>query len=715
MDVPLAVAALQSPVAESAQHVAPTPKSTNWGELVGGLLLEDYAPASVLIDRKYEVLYFHGPTDKYLHLPAGEPTRDLIAMARHGLRTKLRAGLRQAMNNQERVTMSGARVESDGKYLPVKITARPISESLAPDTCLLVSFEAEGEPAECVSSTSGLDDSVVSHLEDELKATREDLQGTIEELHSSNEELKASHEEVVSMNEELQSTNEELETSKEELQSLNEELTTVNAQLEEKLAELRETRDDLTNLLTSTDIGTIFLDRQLRIKRFTKPATQLFRLRSSDEGRPIEDITERFLDGGLQEDCQTVLKSLVPIEREVHTVDDRWYMQRILPYRTGTRLVEGLVVCFVDITSRRKAEMSEQVARRYAEGIVETVSQPLLVLDEDLRILSANQAFYRLFQVQPESVQYRSIFELGSGHWEIPKLRKLLERIIPEQSRVEDFQLAHDFPGLGRRTMLLNARQIARPEGQPDLILLAMQDVTERMRAEDELRQSEEGYRHLAHEKEELLEQVQRDSDTKTMLLKEVSHRVKNSLAGIIGLLRAQERFARRRARSSVPEIVADTVSRIEGLATVHQLLSSADWSSLQMNDLVEEVVHRSLHAVPSDKQVSLQFSFSPVSLTADQASSLALVLNELVTNTIKHTLESRQKARIRVHGGLETGKVQLTFQDDGPGYPEEALRLEHSGVGMYLVENIVRDNLQGTLKLRNDAGAVADITFPPA
>ena len=635
-------------------------------------------------------------------------------MARHGLRTKLRAGLRQAVNSQKRVTMSGARVKSDGKYLPVKITVRPISESLAPDTGLLVSFEAEGEPAEGVNSTSGLDDSVVSQLEDELKATREDLQGTIEELHSSNEELKASHEEVVSMNEELQSTNEELETSKEELQSLNEELTTVNTQLEEKLAELRETRDDLTNLLTSTDIGTIFLDRQLRIKRFTKPATQLFRLRSSDEGRPIEDISERFVEGGLLKDCQTVLEGLVPIEKEVHTVDDRWYMQRILPYRTGSRQVEGLVVCFVDITSRHKAEMSEQAARRYAEGIVETVSQPLLVLDENLRILSANRAFYRFFQVKPETTLHNSIFDLGSGQWEIPKLRTLLERGIPQDSHVDDFQLTHDFPGLGRRTMLLNARQIERAEGQPDLILLAIEDITERLRAEAELRQSEEGYRHLAQEKAELLERARQDSDTKTILLKEISHRVKNSLAGIVGLLRAQERFAKASGRSSLPEIMTDIVKRIEGLAMVHRLLSTAEWASLQLNELVEEVVRHSLHSVPSGKQVSQQLDVSAVPMNPDQASSLAMVLNELVTNTIKHALESRREARISVGGGLEAGKVRLTFQDDGPGYPEEVLRLEHSGLGLYLAENIVRDNLRGTLKLRNDPGAVADITFPP-
>ena len=274
-------------------------------------LLADYAPASVLINRKFEVLCFQGPTVNYLEFPSGEPTRDLLALARQGLRTRLRALVSQVIQSGGVGHRSVPRVKRDGHYFPCHVTVKPFGEPKKQSDLLLVIFEDGPEPPPTPTAPRQTieESSLIRQLENELRATREDLQGTIEELESSNEEMKASNEEMMSMNEELQSVNEELETSKEELQSTNEELVTVNNQLNQKLAELNAANNDISNLLNSTDIPTVFLTTDFRIHRFTPSATKLFHLLATDLGRPIEDVTRKFTNDQLLDDCRTMLET----------------------------------------------------------------------------------------------------------------------------------------------------------------------------------------------------------------------------------------------------------------------------------------------------------------------------------------------------------------------------------------------------------------------
>ena len=277
----------------------------------------------------------------------------------------------------------------------------------------------------------------IREIEQELQSTKEYLQTTIEELETSNEELKSSNEELQSTNEELQSTNEELDTSREELQSTNEELRTVNAEHQQKIDELSKAYDDLNNLLRATEVATLFLDRDLRIRRFTPAARKIFRLIDRDIGRPIDDISTTLQYPDLLADIRSVLETLTRIDKEVECTGGEWYQMKIVPYRTAR-----------ERHRRRRDHLprySEEAVAAEGGSLPSIVNrQPLLILDKDLNIVAANPAFYRHFQTRPEETVGRQIYELGHSQWDIPELRRLLEQIVPAEHQVRGF------PGAGR-------------------------------------------------------------------------------------------------------------------------------------------------------------------------------------------------------------------------------------------------------------------------
>ncbi len=460
------------------------------GALAQQALLERFVPASVLINRRYEIVYFAGPTEDYLVQPTGVPTQDLMSRLREGLPTKLRGAIRRAIREGERPVVIAVRVRRGDAWQRVKVTVEPLAGIGEMEGLLLISFvdgPRAAPPALHSANAAGEHDEPVTRaLEDELKATREELQGSVGDLESSNEELKVVNEEVMSVNEELRSSNEELETSKEELQSLNEELSTVNTQLEDKVNELEQANNDLDNLLTSTNIATIFLDTSFHVRRFTPAAARLFHMTPADVGRQLGDVVGRGIDPDLPQDSEAVLARLGSISKEVQGADGRSYVRQVLPYRTRDDRIEGVVITFSDVAAEALQE-----ARLYAEAIVNTVREPLLVLDSELCVLSANRSFYHTFRLSPEETVNRALYELNDRELDVPRLRALLGVILPDRGGLTDFELEHDFARIGRRIMLLNARILARGGDRPDLILLAMEDITERKRAEHALRESE--------------------------------------------------------------------------------------------------------------------------------------------------------------------------------------------------------------------------------
>jgi two-component system CheB/CheR fusion protein len=364
------------------QQPAPTTSKSDKPDLrtlTEQALLKTYAPPCVLINPDGEILYLYGRTGKYLELADGEASLNILRMAREGLQFVLPTLIREVQAGTAEIYREGIRITTDGDVQVVNLRVRHVSQDM-----LMVTFEDVAQVKPVASPAKQLEqpdttpeekDQRLTVLQQELDSTREYLQTTIEELQASTEEVKSSNEELQSTNEELQSTNEELETSKEELQSVNEELVTVNTELRSKVEQLSQVNNDRENLLASMKVGIIFLDKQLRIVRFTPAINQVVNLLESDIGRPLEDLMPRLSDVDLIQEAQYVLKTLEHCETEVHTRDDCWYLMRIIPYRTTENVVEGVVLAFVNITYQKQV----QEELRYFSQALEQVPTILFI------------------------------------------------------------------------------------------------------------------------------------------------------------------------------------------------------------------------------------------------------------------------------------------------------------------------------------------------
>jgi len=450
------------------------------------LLLDRYAPVCVIINEHGKIVYIHGRTGKYLELSTGQPSWNIIEMAREGLRLPLVSSLRLASKKAEtEIISSGLRVKTNGDFETIDLKLEKIIEPEALRDLFLVSFHPEINARRMQATDDNVKTSVLidnpgerEQLEQELFFTKESLRATIEELETSNEELKSTNEELQSTNEELQSSNEELETAKEEMQSLNEELNTVNSELQNKVESLSETNDDMQNLLNSTDIATIFLDSNLKIKRFTRQAKAIIKLIDSDIGRPLADLVSTLKYEHLLDDAKTVLQTLVFKDTEVQTVNDDWFLLRILPYRTVENMIDGLVISFVDIGRLKKAEQTAQAAH-LTTAIVNTVRQPLLVLDDKLQILTANPAFNQIFNRKKENLTGQSLFAINESAWGCEQLRQHLTGTLTSNIAFDGYYYDAEFPDIGKKRLMINGRILRQSPGNPTLILLAIEDVTQ--------------------------------------------------------------------------------------------------------------------------------------------------------------------------------------------------------------------------------------------
>jgi len=359
-------------------------RQNDLAELCRRVVLETYGPAAALVNRKLECLHFQGPVDRYLKVAPGRPAHDLIAMAREGVRPKLKSAVQRALRDNVRVVMPGGQTKGEAGALSYQIVVEP-APGKREDLLLVCFVEAPAPQIVVGGAVSAADVPRIAELERELEATKAELQGAIHNLETSSEEQMAINDEALSVNEEYQSTNEELLASKEELQSLNEELNALNSQLQETLDRQRTTADDLQNVLYSTDVATIFLDTRFNIRFFTPATKALFNVIPSDIGRPLTDLKSLAADEALLDDARRVLKNQTPVEREVEGQSGYWFIRRILPYRTSDEKTEGVVITFEDVTERRRTADALIAAKRQAELATMAKSRFLAAASHDLR------------------------------------------------------------------------------------------------------------------------------------------------------------------------------------------------------------------------------------------------------------------------------------------------------------------------------------------
>ena len=463
--------------------------------------VNQFAPPGVLINADLQILQFRGLTGAYLEPPTGKASFDLLKMAREGLSRPLRAAVDEAKQADRTVRHENVLLKQDGRTRAVNVEVVPLRN--LKQRCFLVLFE---EAEERTPSPRALPVRAVSHQEDagrivalerDLADARDYLQSIEQQQDAANGELQASNEEGQSANEELQSLNEELETSKEELESTNEELTTVNEEMVNRNSELNRLLGDLTNLQASAKLAIVLLGRDLTIRRFSEKAEAKFHLLPTDLGRPFGAIRHNLNAPDLTRVLAQVVKEGKEREREVTDADGHWYSLRVRPYLTADQKVDGVVLVLVHIDDLKRTERLIIAEREHAQAIIRTVPNPLVILTADLRVASANEAFYRTFKLTAKATEGQLIFELAHGGWDTPRLRHLLLEIIPKNSVFNDFELTHHFGPVGQRSLLLNARLMDATSERPKEILLGIQDVTDVLTFQSELRRSELRYRRL--------------------------------------------------------------------------------------------------------------------------------------------------------------------------------------------------------------------------
>ncbi len=424
-------------------------------ELCRRLVLDSYAPAAVLINRKNECIFSMGPTDSYLRVSPGHPTHDLLAMVPPGVRAKLKLAILHVVDTKLRTAVEGCRMRREGKDQVFSIDVRPVPGD---DLILICFIDTPKSALKTRPHDSPQNVTHVAELELELNAARQELQSAVRELEVSAEEQKAINEEASSVNEEFQSTNEELLTSKEELQSLNEELTALNSQLQETLERQRSTSDDLQNILYSTNVATLFLDINLNIRFFTPATKSLFNVIPGDVGRPLTDLNSLSADKALVTDARAVLRDLAAIDREIETGTGIWFMRRILPYRTHGDDVEGVVITFTDISERKRIKKAMEEARLEAEQANAAKSRFLAMASHDLR-----QPLQTLALLQ--GLLARAV----DGE----KPQRLVARLDETLSAMT-----------GMLNTLLDINQIEAGNVQPELITFSVKDVLARLLGE---------------------------------------------------------------------------------------------------------------------------------------------------------------------------------------------------------------------------------------
>jgi two-component system CheB/CheR fusion protein len=680
---------------------------------------------SILVSTAADILHISDGAGRYLHHVTGEVTRNLLSLIIPELRLEIRTAVFQAQQISQSVKTRPVTFSRDGRHFQVAVTAYPFTDEQSDTECILIVFAEDEIDAKNISANpkTQSENQMLSNLERELQRTKIQLQDTIEHSEISSEELKASNEEMQAVNEELRSATEELETSKEELQSINEELLTVNYELKNKVEETDQVNDYLRNLISSTDIATVFVDRNCCIKWFTPRATDIFSMLTVDTGRPLMDITHRLDYDGMMDDALKVFETLAVIEREIQGKNGRWYIARLLPYRSGSDQIDGIVLTFIDITSRREAEeelrLGEERFRLVAEN---TRDYAIIVIDEHQNISSWNSGAELVFgysKAEALSQPFSFIFTDEDKRAGIPEQEL---SVAQEQGRSEDerWHVRKD----GSRFYCSGEVTLLKGEGFQGFVKIA-RDLTQHMLLQEEQLQSLRDTRQTSQMKDEFFAVMSHELKHPLNLIQLNAHLLRR-------LPVVKGEAAALKAVTSINDAVNSQARIIDDLMDVARIrtgklkLETKVLDFLALLKEIQDVVEHSDHQrhitfkMPADDQ--------GIFIEADATRMEQIVWN-LINNAIKFTPVG---GSVTVTVGAAEGLARLEVSDTGPGIAKS--ELEHIfqmfgqanhrpsrghkrglGIGLSLVKQLVEEH-DGSINAYSEGmgkGAMFRVEFP--
>lgn len=616
--------------------------------------VERVAPPSILVDEAHRAIHLSDSAGRFLQPAGGPMSGDLVDLVRPELRFELRSALHRVFEQGQPTLSLPIPVRFNGTPHRVLLCVRAADDGGGGKARNALVMFIEGDPiegAEIVPGQQQATDETVRRLAQELELTQSRLRTVREESDAANEELRAANEELQSINEEYRSTSEELETSKEELQSINEELQTVNSELKLKLEAISRAHSDLQNLMAATDVGTLFLDSNLRIKRYTERVTELFSVTPADEGRPITDFAHQLAYDELIKDARAVLADLAPVRREIQSRGGKWYDVRLRPYRTVDDRIDGVVITFVDMTERRQVEValrdSERQLRQH-QRLFDLSRDPIFVWEFDGGIIEWNRGSEELYGYsRAEAVGQPKERLLGTT---VPgsSFADLKTTLLRDGSWSGEL---HQVTKGGRRLAVESRLHLERVDGRR-LVLESTRDITDRRAWEDRQR----------------------------MLLRELTHRVKNTLT-IVQSLASQTA----RSTTDPSEFVDRFRGRLAALAAAHSLLVDTDWKGADL----EALARAQLAPYASDHPNRLRIGGPRITLPADLATPFGLVLHELAANAAKYGALSGPDGTVELGWTLgaddQEPKLGLVWQErNGP--PVE--KPDRPGFGSKLIDS---------------------------
>ncbi|MEH6565950.1 MAG: CheR family methyltransferase [Halopseudomonas sp.] len=684
-------------------------------------VLEQYAPPSVIVNPESDIVHMSDRAGHFLRYVGGEPSHNLLTLVRPELRLELRTALFQAIQSNKSVEARRVKVKREGKRYYINMIARPFKEEETNSEFVLVLFDEVEDTMgdETEESHEGAKDSVLSQLEEELQRTKLQLQDTLEQSRVSTEELKASNEELQAINEELRSATEELETSKEELQSINEELITVNHELKIKVEETDKINDDLQNLITSTDIATVFVDRSLRIKWFTPRATDIFSMLPVDSGRSLMDITHRLDYAEMADDADHVFESLTTVEREVRSSDDRYYLARLLPYRTSEDYIEGAVLTFIDVTARRAAEAELRLGEERMRVVAEsTEDHAIIVLDPEGLITSWNRGAELIFGYDRNEVIGQNcdlIFVPEDRANGVPEdeLRRARENGRADDER---WHLRKD----GSRFYCSGVVNVLDSDSFKGYVKIA-RDLTERQRILDAQQMQ--------------LDETRSASQLKDEFFAVMSHELKHPLnliqlnAELMSRLPATRAVpVAAKAVRTIQEAVSGQARIIDDLLDVSRVRTGKlklQRSAVDLGRLLQDI-HRVVSKDGETRTISLQIDKPADGVLLVHADPVRVeqIIWNLLHNALKFTAEDGQ---IELRASLEDQQARVVVADNGLGIAADfldkvfdlfgqadtqhvRLHREGLGIGLSLVRQLAE--AQGGSVAVNSAGLDKGSTF---